>query len=517
MTADLMRPQVRALADLEGLLALSDDVCTALRDVCANVGYSEATLELTSSVPRDVDGFATPLLRQALLRDQVDGTSHTYGAGVLALLFACEDDVPESVARDTLGEGLTDALLAGGFLAAGADDGYLCANFQFLPIGGVWVLGDHVKSGPASVMPPGPTTGELVGVMPRDIQGSVLDVGCGPGTMALVAARRGARWATGTDINPRAIQMANFNARLNEVQNVTFVVGDLMEPVRGERFDLVVAQPPFIIQPPDTPTIVFVHGGPTGEDITLRLAAALPDVLAPNGRALMLAETPTRPSEPIHQRYRREIGDRPVDVIVLATPARSATAQAMTYATLEAPAGTPAYLAAVARYAAHLEANEIRLVTHVLVVMRARDPRSAAAGHRFAATIPIKNVRLGNGEAIDLLIRSLDMTAVDDDTLATAKLHASRFATWIEARESPNLSEEPTRSVRFAEGCFASDVDSLSASAFRLAGLVDAAESVEAAAREHARTAEMDASEARTQVLRFAREALGRGLLEPGS
>ena len=96
-----------------------------------------------------------------------------------------------------------------------------------------------------------------------------------------------------------------------------------------------------------------------------------------------------------------------------------------------------------------------------------------------------------------------------------AKVHASRFATWIEARSGPDPTEEPTRSVRFAEGTFASDVDNLAESAYHLAGLVDAAANVRDAAREHARTSEQESDEAEAQVLRFVREALGRGLLEP--
>src|SRR4051794_38583168 len=153
MTVDLMRPPVRALPELEGLSALSDATCTALRDVCAAHGYSEATLELTSSVPRDVDGYATPLLRRALLREQPEGTSHTYGAGILALLFGCEDDVPEAVVRKTLGTELTEALLASGFLKTAPVDveGHLRSNFQFLPMGGLFLVGDHVKTGPSAV------------------------------------------------------------------------------------------------------------------------------------------------------------------------------------------------------------------------------------------------------------------------------------------------------------------------------------------------------------------------------
>jgi SAM-dependent methyltransferase len=505
----------RTLPTLDNVLEMPDDACAALRDVCTQAGYSESTLDLTRTVPRGVQGMAIPLLRRALLHATSETPDHTFAAGVLALLFACEDDVGEAAVREILGGSLTDALLSSGFIAPSTVEGSLSSNFQFLPLGGLYLVGDHVANGASAVMPPGPTTGELLGVMPAHIVGSVLDIGCGPGSLALAAARRGARWATGVDINPRAIQMAKFNAHLNGVSNVTFAAGDLTEPVRGERFDLVVAQPPFVVQPEDTVAIVFVHGGPTGETITQRVVAALADVLAPGGRALILAETPTRPSEPAHQHFRRDADSAAIDLVVLATPASSPDQQALMYATLEAPEGGPDYTAAVARYADHLESLDIRLVSHVLIVARARDPESAAARHRFSATIPVKRLSVGDGYAIDALLTSLDLASADEGTLAEAKLRASPFAQWVEERTAPDPAQQPTRAVRFAQGRFASDIDNLSESAFRLAGLVDAAESVETAAREHARLNGLDVDAARAQMLRFVREALGRGLLEP--
>jgi hypothetical protein len=351
--------------------------------------------------------------------------------------------------------------------------------------------------------------------MPALVVGRVLDLGCGPGTLALVAARRGAFSATGTDINPRAIRMAELNARMNELTaQVTFVVGDLGEPVRGERFDLVVAQPPFVMQPQATSPIIFVHGGPTGESITLRAVAALPDLLVPGGRALILAQSPTRPVEPLHQRFRRELGDANIDVVVLATPATSPDQQALLYATLEAPAGGPEYTAAVARYADHLNELDISALTHALIVARSRDPGASGQGHRFAATIPIKGISADEADAVDTLIASLNMASVDDAALAAARLRASPFAHWVEERASPDPAAEPARSVRFSPGRFATDVDDLSDSGYRTAGLVHTSASVEDAAREYARTSGLESSAARAQMLRFVREALGRGLLE---
>ena len=47
----------------------------------------------------------------------------------------------------------------------------------------------------------------------------------------------------------RALAFAAFNAALNGVGNIEFREGSLLEPVTGERFDLIVSNPPYVISP----------------------------------------------------------------------------------------------------------------------------------------------------------------------------------------------------------------------------------------------------------------------------
>ena len=76
----------------------------------------------------------------------------------------------------------------------------------------------------------------------------VLDVGTGSGIQALLAAPHALR-VTGTDLNPRAVAFARFNALLNGVTNIDFVTGDLVDSVGDRRFDLIVSNPPFVVSP----------------------------------------------------------------------------------------------------------------------------------------------------------------------------------------------------------------------------------------------------------------------------
>jgi hypothetical protein len=88
-----------------------------------------------------------------------------------------------------------------------------------------------------------PTTVTLGGMTVRRHARRALDVGTGCGVLALVAARHSDR-VIATDTNQRALNFAAFNAELNGVTNVEFRQGSLFEPVAGERFDLIVCNPP---------------------------------------------------------------------------------------------------------------------------------------------------------------------------------------------------------------------------------------------------------------------------------
>ena len=69
---------------------------------------------------------------------------------------------------------------------------------------------------------------------------SVLDVGCGSGILAIVAARLGAARVVGVDTDPIAVEATAANARRNRVaRRVRAVAGSL--PAPGEPFDLVLA------------------------------------------------------------------------------------------------------------------------------------------------------------------------------------------------------------------------------------------------------------------------------------
>jgi methylase of polypeptide subunit release factors len=78
-------------------------------------------------------------------------------------------------------------------------------------------------------------------VSPND---RVLDVGTGCGLVALTLAAR-CKAVVGVDVNPTAIRAALENAKLNRVENVKFMISDLVSNLdTSDQFDLVIFNPP---------------------------------------------------------------------------------------------------------------------------------------------------------------------------------------------------------------------------------------------------------------------------------
>jgi release factor glutamine methyltransferase len=88
---------------------------------------------------------------------------------------------------------------------------------------------------------------ELVAAIP---QPHIADVGTGSGAIAVALAHRLTQAAiAATDISAAALALARENARRNRVDaRVRFLEGDLLEPVAGERFEMIVSNPPYVAE-----------------------------------------------------------------------------------------------------------------------------------------------------------------------------------------------------------------------------------------------------------------------------
>jgi release factor glutamine methyltransferase len=118
----------------------------------------------------------------------------------------------------------------------------------------------------------------------------VVDVCTGSGLLAVTAALCGAQ-ATAIDVSRRAVLCAALNARLNGVR-VRALHGDLLAPVGGERFDVIVANPPYLPADDDAlpargPARAW-DAGRDGRALLDALLAQAPAHLAPGGVLLVV-------------------------------------------------------------------------------------------------------------------------------------------------------------------------------------------------------------------------------------
>jgi release factor glutamine methyltransferase len=119
---------------------------------------------------------------------------------------------------------------------------------------------------------------------------AVLDLCTGTGALALVAARAGAQ-TTAVDISRRAVANVRLNAALNGVR-VRPLRGDLLAPVAGREFDVIVTNPPYVPAPgerlPRRGIERAWQAGLDGRVLIDRITAEAPAHLRPGGALLIV-------------------------------------------------------------------------------------------------------------------------------------------------------------------------------------------------------------------------------------
>jgi len=149
----------------------------------------------------------------------------------------------------------------------------------------------------ARVLDPRDDTETLVdwalALLPADAPRRVLDLGTGSGAIALaIAHARPQARVTAVDASADALTVARANAGQLGLA-VTLHHGDWLAPVAGERFDLIVSNPPYIAEG-DAHLPALAHeprsalvSGADGLDDLRRIVATAPAPLAPGGWLLL--------------------------------------------------------------------------------------------------------------------------------------------------------------------------------------------------------------------------------------
>ncbi len=152
----------------------------------------------------------------------------------------------------------------------------------------------------------------LASCVPDDAKGTLLDVGCGSGILALsVAKRADGIEAVGVDIQEDLVALAKENAEINSLSDrVVFECTDVCKAgaMKGQMFDYVITNPPFYSESAEGTDMVFEktlahhekngdflarwvdfsmkHLKPKGKFVMIHKAERLPDILALIGKRL---------------------------------------------------------------------------------------------------------------------------------------------------------------------------------------------------------------------------------------
>ncbi|WP_193211082.1 methyltransferase [Luteolibacter marinus] len=210
----------------------------------------------------------------------------TPGIDLALRLFSSPAGIPRAAAESLLGAALPPLLELG--LLVESDPGQIRSCARLEPDGDGWFASDHTGSitgRPDHVMGIGRSTRILGALAAAGTGTRALDLCSGAGWIALGLAKAGGK-VTATDLSGRAVDFARFNARLAGEDSIEWLQGNLLEPVAGRQFDLITANPPFVLSPESTFT--FRDSGLPGTAFVENLARSLPDHLAPDGIAIML-------------------------------------------------------------------------------------------------------------------------------------------------------------------------------------------------------------------------------------
>lgn len=402
-----------------------------------------------------------------------------------------------------------------------------------------WILSDlddELRGGPAKpdhVMGVGGATRSLIAQVPPIRVGRALDLGTGCGIVAMYLAHLGAAETVASDISERALELAAANAALNGFEGrIEFRLGSLFEPFAGERFDLIVSNPPFVITPrgdDEAERYDYRDGGMTGDELAATVVRTAPQHLAEGGSLVCLANWETEWGGHGLERVRgwvREaatLSDRPLDAWVIERDRVDTVRYAETWARDGgARPGQPAFDALLEAWLDDFGARRIVSVglgsIHVrLADAGARDGAVAAADasviHAEQAGGALAQGGLGSSLRCAFDAGSAAARASDASVLATRWLRADAVS---EERIHTPGEESPTAITLVTDAPIARRVvaDTLLAAAV---GVCDGELSLGQIADALATLLEVDAGAAAEALVAGARELAWLGMLEPAA
>lgn len=480
---------------------------------CAALAARLRAIELDAEQVGEISSIGASLLdplRPPMRRWHLRRRTDPLAFAMRLLVFG--DPITTQQARAALGNFPLERLLDCGLVVA-QGDGAVVSPFLLNIVDrgeSLYVVCDDLTQGEGAVMGAGHTTADLCNAAgPAARLSRALDLGCGAGTIALVVAR-GVSHVIGTDINPRAILLARFNAALNGISNVEFRQGDLFQPVAGETFELIVSQPPFVARPDGAPERTWLHGGRRGDELPLTLFSQLLPHLARGGRAVVLVEWPEVDDEPLQDRVRAALraktpmADTEANLLLLKAPSTDLDDYCTAYAVNEVCELGAVFEARAMERRDHLAGLRIRALHLAYTIVQRRGAPSEKVWTETVAILPLGRARV-IAPHIDQRIATRDLLAADSPNLLSATLQIPPGVTFTHLE---------TGKVRIDFPDLLAPVEVNQAAAMLVSAIHEAATVGEAANRIAASLLGADAT---SKVLAGVRQALELGILRIAS
>ena len=309
------------------------------------------------------------------------------------------------------------------------------------PCDGLLLLHDRTDlRGPSDqVAAVGPASLTLASLTIRRPVELALDLGTGCGVQALLAARHAGR-VVATDVSQRALDVARVNAAINGIENVELRLGNLFEPVAGERFDLIVANPPFVISPETSH--VFRDSELPGDAISERVVGGATELLAEGGYATILCEWICRAGDDWPAAPRRWTAGRGCEALALHYNTADPEAYAAAWNAGIREVDPDGYVETVERWAAYQRSLDVAGVSTGAVVLRRRpadghaggesDPAGSVGGSWFRAEEMAAGPTGAGGEHLLRVFRAAEALPATRTGLLDARL---RIAVGQELRQ----------------------------------------------------------------------------------
>jgi methylase of polypeptide subunit release factors len=231
--------------------------------------------------------------------------------GVLTRLFGLRLPVRTDLVADALP---LDAAIGLGLIETVGE--YVRARLQVTPFdrSGWWVVSDWsapVVRGPlpdSHVLGYSGASRTLATLTPRDAVAVAADIGTGSGVQALLLTDHADR-VIATDVDDRALALALRTFALSDV-DVELRKGSLLEPLAGERVDLLVSNPPFVIGRHGS---TFRDAGFDDDGLGQQLLRDLAAHLTPTGIAVILLNWLHTADRDWRDHLRSWVGQAPLD------------------------------------------------------------------------------------------------------------------------------------------------------------------------------------------------------------